>query len=86
MGVGKSTFTFSNSSITINGGSTTITITRDNQSYSHKLLHGYGVIATLPVGTTDYAWTPTASDLASFFSEIPNQKTRLIDVYLDTYN
>lgn len=86
MGVGKSTFAFSNSNITINGGSTTINITRDNQSYSHKLLHGYGEIATLSVGTTDYTWAPTASDLASFFSEIPNQKTRLIDVYLDTYN
>ena len=86
MGVGKSTFAFSNSNITINGGSTTINITRDNPSYSHKLLHGYGEIATLSVGTTDYTWTPTADELMSFFDEIPNQKTRLIDVYLDTYN
>lgn len=86
MGVGKSTFAFSNSNITINGGSTTINITRDNQSYSHKLLHGFGTIATLPVGTTDYTWAPTADDLMPFFDEIPNQKTRLIDVYLDTYN
>lgn len=86
MGVGKSTFAFSNSNITINGGSTTINITRDNPSYSHKLLHGYGEIATLSVGTTDYTWAPTADDLTSFFDEIPNQKTRLIDVYLDTYN
>lgn len=86
MGVGKSTFAFSNSNITINGGSTIINITRDNPSYTHKLLHGYGEIATLSVGTTDYTWAPTADELASFFAEIPNQKTRLIDVYLDTYN
>lgn len=86
MGVGKSTFAFSNSNITINGGSTTINITRDNPSYSHKLLHSYGEIVTLSVGTTDYTWTPTADDLTPFFDEIPNQKTRLIDVYLDTYN
>lgn len=86
MGVGKSTSAFTNASITLNGGSTTINITRDNQSYSHKLSHGYGTIATLAVGTTSYTWTPTADSLADFFKEIPNQKTRLIDVYLDTYN
>lgn len=86
MGVGKSTFAFTSSSISINGGSTTINITRDNQSYSHKLSHGYGDLATLAVGTTSYKWTPTADTLASFLKEIPNQKSRLIDVYLDTYN
>lgn len=86
MGVGKSTFAFSTSSITIDGGSTTIDITRDNQSYSHKLLHGYGDIATLAVGTTSYTYSPTASDLTEFFQEIPAQKSRLIDIYLDTYN
>lgn len=86
MGVGKSTFAFSTSSITIDGGSTTIGITRDNQSYSHKLLHGYGDIATLAVGTTSYTYSPTASDLTEFFQEIPAQKSRPIDIYLDTYN
>ena len=86
MGVGKSTFAFSNSSITIDGGSTTIGITRDNQSYSHKLLHGYGDIATLAVGTTSYTYKPTASALTKFFQEVPAQKSRLIDIYLDTYN
>lgn len=86
MGMGKSTFDFTNSSITIDGGSTTINITRDNQSYSHKLSHGYGEIATLAVGTTSYTWAPTAEELSSFLEEIPNQTTRLIDVYLDTYN
>jgi hypothetical protein len=86
MGVGKSTFAFTSSSISINDGSTTIDITRDNQSYSHKLSHGYGDLATLAVGTTSYKWTPTADTLASFLKEIPNQKSRLIDVYLDTYN
>lgn len=86
MGVGKSTFTFSTSSITLDGGSTTISITRDNQSYSHKLRHGFGDIATLAVGTTSYTWTPTAAQLTKFFQEVPNQKTRQIDVTLDTYN
>ena len=86
MGVGKSTFAFTNTAITLDGGSTTINITRDNQSYSHKLSHGYGTIATLAVGTTSYTWKPTAAQLTKFFEEIPNQKTRQIDVYLDTYN
>lgn len=86
MGVGKSTFAFTNTAITLDGGSTTINITRDNQSYSHKLSHGYGTIATLAVGTTSYTWEPTADQLTKFFAEISNQKTRQIDVYLDTYN
>lgn len=86
MGVGKSTFAFTNTAITLDGGSTTINITRDNQSYSHKISHGYGDIATLAVGTTSYTWEPTAAQLTKFFQEIPNQKTRQIDVYLDTYN
>lgn len=86
MGVGKSTFAFTNTAITLDGGSTTINITRDNQSYSHKLSHGFGNIATLAVGTTSYTWKPTAAQLTKFFQEIPNQKTRQIDVYLDTYN
>lgn len=86
MGVGKSTFAFTNTAITLDGESTTINITRDNQSYSHKLSHGYGSIATLAVGTTSYTWKPTAAQLTDFFKEVPNQKTRLIDVYLDTYN
>lgn len=86
MGVGKSTFTFSTSNITIDGGSTTIDITRDNQSYSHKLGHGYGEIASLAVGTTSYTYKPTAAQLTKFFQEVPAQKTRLIDIYLDTYN
>lgn len=86
MGVGKSTFAFTNTAITLDGGSTTINITRDNQSYSHKLSHGYGDIATLAVGTTSYTWEPTADQLTKIFAEISNQKTRQIDVYLDTYN
>ena len=86
MGVGKSTFAFTNTAITLDGGSTTINITRDNQSYSHKLSHGHGTIVTLAVGTTSYTWKPTAAQLTKFFEEVPNQKTRQIDVYLDTYN
>lgn len=86
MGVGKSTFAFTNTAITLDGESTTINITRDNQSYSHKLSHGHGTIATLAVGTTSYTWKPTAAQLTEFFNEVPNQKTRQIDIYLDTYN
>lgn len=86
MSMGKSTFEFTNSSITLNGGSTTINITQDNQSYSHKLSHGYGDIATLDAGVVSFTWSPAAKDLTKFFEEIPNQTTRLIDVYLDTYN
>lgn len=86
MGVGKTTFEFSNSSIAIDGGSTNISLTRDNQSYTNKLSHGYDDIYTYPAGVTDYTWSPTASQLTKFFEEVPSQKTRLIDVYLDTYN
>lgn len=86
MGVGKSTFAFTNTAITLDGGSTTINITRDNRLYSHKLFHGFGDIATLAVGRTSYTWKPTAAQLTKFFAEIPNQKTRQIDIHLDTYN
>ena len=86
MGVGKTTFTFSNSSISIDGGSTNINLTRDNQSYTNKLSHGYGDIYTFPAGATDYTWAPTAAQLSKFFQETPSQKLRPIDVYLDTYN
>lgn len=86
MGVGKTTFTFSNDIITVDGDSTNINLTRDNQSYTNKLLHGYGNIYTFPSGVTDYVWSPTAAQLTKFFEEVPSQKTRLIDVYLDTYN
>lgn len=86
MGAGKSTFTFSHSSIIVNGGSTTITITCDDPSYSHKLLDTHGEIATIAAGTTSYTYAPTASSLTKFFQEIPAQKSRLIDIYLDTYD
>lgn len=86
MGVGKSTFVFTNNSITLGTDSTTINITRDNQSYSHKLVTKYGTIATLAVGTTSYTWKPTASSLASFLAENTGQKTASITVTLYTYN
>lgn len=86
MGMGKSTFGFTNTDITLDGESTTINITRDNQSYSHKLSHEYGDIATLAVGTTSYTWRPIAAQLTRFFQEVPNQKTRQINVYLYTYD
>lgn len=86
MGVGKTTFTLSPTGITLDGGSTSINLTRDNQSYTNKLLHGYGDVYTFPAGATSYTWKPTAAQLTKFFQEVPAQKTRLVDVYLDTYN
>ena len=83
--MGKSTFAFTNTAITLDAGSTIINIRQDNLSYSHKLSHRYGDIATLAVGTTSYVWKPTAAQLTRFFQEVPNQKTRQIDIYLDTY-
>lgn len=84
--MGKSTFAFTTSSIMIDGGSTTINIACGNQSYSHKLYHGFGDIATLSVGIMSYTWKPTAAQLMKFWEEVPNQKTRRIDVTLDTYD
>lgn len=86
MSAGKSTFKFSSPTVTIDGGSTTINIICEDASYSHKLLHSHGEITTLAAGTTSYTWTPTASKLAEFFNEVPSQKSRSIDIYLDTYN
>ena len=86
MGTGKSVFSFTNKAITLDGESTTINITIDNVSYSHKLAHKFGTIAVLPVGSNSYTWTPTASELSQFFEEVPNQKTVQIEVYLYTYN
>ena len=86
MSAGKSTFKFSSPTVTIDGGSTTINIVCEDQSYSHKLLHSHGEITTLTAGTTSYTWTPTADQLVNFFNEVPSQKSRSIDIYLDTYN
>ena len=84
--MGKSTISsFSKTSFTT-GESVTITIASQNSSYTHKLAHGFGNIATLSAGTKTYKWTPTAASLASFFNEVPNLKTRPIDIYLYTYN
>ena len=86
MSAGKSTFKFSSPTVTIDGGSTTINIVCEDQSYSHKLLHSHGEITTLTAGTTSYTWTPTADQLVNFFNEVPSQKSISIDIYLDTYN
>lgn len=84
--MGKSTISsFSKTSFTT-GESVTITIASQNSSYTHKLAHSFGDIATLSAGTKTYKWTPTANSLASFFKEVPNLKTRPIDIYLYTYN
>lgn len=86
MSAGKSTFKFSAPTVEIDGGSTTINIICEDPSYSHKLLHSHGEITTLAAGTTSYTWKPTAAQLAEFFNEVPSQKSRSIDIYLDTYN
>ena len=86
MSAGKSTFKFSSPTVTIDSGSTTINIVCEDSSYSHKLLHSHGEITTLAAGTTSYTWTPTAAQLVEFFNEVPSQKSRSIDIYLDTYN
>lgn len=86
MSAGKSTFKFSAPTVEIDGGSITINIICEDPSYSHKLSHGHGEITTLKAGTTSYTWTPTAAQLAEFFNEVPSQKSRSIDIYLDTYN
>lgn len=86
MGVGKSTFAFSQESIVLGVDSTTINIMRDNQSYSHRLATTEGTIATLPVGTTSYIWSPTAKDLEPFIRVNGRQKTFNITVTLYTYN
>lgn len=84
--MGKSTFEFSVSSVTIDGESTVINITQDNNTYTHKILHEFGEITSLPAGTMEFEWKPTVTELTKFLEEIPNQKTRSIDVYLDTYD
>lgn len=86
MSAGKSTFKFSAPTVEIDDGSITINIICEDPSYSHKLLHSHGEITTLAAGTTSYTWTPTAAQLAEFFNEVPSQKSRSIDIYLDTYN
>ena len=74
--MGKSTFEFSVSSVTIDGESTVINITQDNNTYTHKILHEFGEITSLPAGTMEFEWKPTATELTKFLEEIPNQKTR----------
>ena len=86
MSAGKSTFKFSTPTVVIDGGSTTINIICEDPSYSHKLLHSHGEITTIAAGTTSYTWKPTVDQLVEFFNEVPSQKSRSIDIYLDTYN
>lgn len=91
MGVGKSTFSFTKDSITVGETSTTMNITRQNQSYNHKFViktsSGKKItIAELPVGTTSFTWSPTISDLEDFITEHPKSITSTITVTLYTYN
>lgn len=81
-----STFTFSTTSITMDSDSVDITISCANKSYSHKLRHAFGTIVTLTAGKTSYTWHPTAEQLIDFWEEVPSQKTRQVNVILDTYN
>ena len=81
-----STFTFSESGITMDGGSVDISITCADNTYTHKLRHDYGDIATLAAGVTSYTWAPTAVQLTKFWEETPKTRWRNINVMLDTYN
>ena len=81
-----SSFTFSAADVTMDGGSVNISIMCTNNAYSHKLRHAFGTIATLAAGNTSYKWVPTAAQLTKFWAEVPNQKSRQINVMLDTYN
>lgn len=81
-----STFAFSASNITMDGGSVDISITCADNTYTHKLRHDYGDIATLAAGVTSYTWAPTAAQLTKYWEESPKFRSRNITVMLDTYN
>lgn len=81
-----STFAFSASNITMDGGSVDISITCADNTYTHKLRHDYGDIATLAAGVTSYTWAPTAAQLTKYWEESPKFRSRNITVMLDTYS
>jgi len=68
------------------GTNTTITITRDNKSYTHTLKYSFngatGTIVTKTTATT-YVWTPPTS---TFYSKIPNTTSGYGTVTCETYN
>lgn len=68
------------------GTNTTITITRDNKSYTHTLKYSFnGATGTIVTKTTatSYVWTPPAS---TFYSKIPNTTSGYGTVTCETYN
>lgn len=68
------------------GTNTTISITRDNSSYTHTLKYSFngatGTIVTKTTQTT-YVWTPPAS---TFYSKIPNTSSGYGTITCETYN
>ena len=68
------------------GTNTTISITRDNSSYTHTLKYNFngetGTIVTKTTQTT-YVWTPPAS---TFYSKIPNTSSGYGTITCETYN
>jgi len=68
------------------GTNTTITITKDNKSYTHTLKYSFngatGTIVTKTTQTT-YVWTPPAS---TFYSKIPNSASGYGTITCETYN
>ena len=68
------------------GTNTTITITRDNKSYTHTLKYSFngatGTIVTKTTQTT-YVWTPPAS---TFYSKIPDTTSGYGTITCETYN
>lgn len=68
------------------GTNTTISITRDNSSYTHTLKYNFngatGTIVTKTTQTT-YVWTPPAG---VFYSKIPNTSSGYGTITCETYN
>ena len=68
------------------GTNTTISITRDNKSYTHTLKYSFnGATGTIVEKTTQtsYVWTPPAS---TFYAKIPNTTSGYGTVTCETYN
>jgi hypothetical protein len=68
------------------GTNTTISITRDNNSYTHTLKYSFnGATGTIVTKTTQtsYVWTPPAS---TFYSKIPNTSSGYGTITCETYN
>ena len=68
------------------GTNTTISITRDNKSYTHTLKYSFnGATGTIVTKTTQtsYVWAPPASE---FYAKIPNTTSGYGTITCETYN